>query len=64
MADMVERVNVKQAAKELKMDMESLRHLMEKRELPIGYVTKKEGCKRRSFIIYRGLLDSYKKQIQ
>ena len=60
----MERVTTKQAAKELNMDVEALQYLMQKDRLPIGYALKKEGCTRHAYYIYRGLLDTYKKQIQ
>lgn len=59
----MERVSTKQAAKELNMDLETLQYLMRERRLPIGYVVKKEKAKRHSYYIYRGLLNTYKKQI-
>lgn len=59
----VERVTTKQAAKELNMDIESLQYLLRQGKLPIGYALKKEGKKRFTYHIYRGLLDNYKKQL-
>lgn len=60
----MERVTTKQAAKELNMDIEGLQYLMRKERLPIGYAFKKDGKTRHTYYIYRGLLDTYKKQIQ
>lgn len=60
----MERVTTKQAAKELSMDIEGLQYLMRKDRLPIGYAFKKDGKTRHTYYIYRGLLDTYKKQIQ
>ena len=54
----VERVKPKQAAQELKMDIESLHYLMRQGRLPIGYAIKKEKATKYSYYIYRGLLDS------
>ena len=62
--EIMERVTTKQAAKELNMDIEALQYLMRNNRLPIGHVIRKEGCKRHSYYIYRGLLDTYKKQIR
>lgn len=59
----MERVAAKQAAKELNMDIESLHYLMQKNRLPIGYAMKKEKATRYTYYIYRGLLDTYKKQL-
>ena len=63
MESKVERVTTKQAAKELSMDIESLQYLLRQGKLPIGYAMKKEGKKRFAYHIYRGLLDTYKKQL-
>ena len=60
----MERVTTKQAASELNMDLETLQYLMRKERLPIGYAVKREGAKRGVYIIYRGLLDQYKKTVQ
>lgn len=57
----MERVTTKQAASELNMDVECLQFLMREKRLPIGYAVRKEGKKRFSYYIYRGLLDQYKK---
>lgn len=60
----VERVSVRQAAKELNMDMDAVRYLMLEDRLPIGTAVKKQGKKRAAYYIYRGLLDEYKKRLQ
>lgn len=59
----MKRVTAKQAAAELSMDLETLHYMMQKERLPIGYAVKREGKKRTVYIIYRGMLDQYKKQI-
>ena len=63
MNEVMERVTTKQAAKELNIDIEALQYLMQNDRLPIGYALKKEGATRHTYYIYRGLLDTYKKQI-
>jgi len=63
MIDTPERVSTKQAALELNMDVDTLQYLLQNNRIPIGYAVKKEGKKRNSYYIYRGLLDSYKKQL-
>lgn len=63
MIDTPERVSTKQAASELNMDVDTLQYLLQNNRIPIGYAVKKEGKKRNSYYIYRGLLDSYKKQL-
>lgn len=62
--DSMERVTTKQAAKELNMDVEALQYLMRNDRLPIGYTLKKDGKTRHAYYIYRGLLDTYKRQLQ
>lgn len=52
-----ERVDVKEAAKVLEMNTESVRYLMQKDRLPIGYAMRREGKKRWAYYIYRGLLE-------
>lgn len=47
----LERVNTKQAAKELNMDVETLHWQMQKGELPIGFVKKKDKATRYSYYI-------------
>lgn len=62
--DAMERVTTKQAASELNMDLETLQYLMRQERLPIGYAVNREGAKRGAYIIYRGLLDQYKKTVR
>jgi hypothetical protein len=62
--DSMERVTTKQVAKELNMDVEALQYLMRNDRLPIGYALKKDGKTRHAYYIYRGLLDTYKRQLQ
>lgn len=59
----VERVTTKQAALELKMDVDTIQYLLQKGRIPIGYAVKKEGKKRTSYYIYRGLLEQYKREL-
>lgn len=58
------RVTPKQAAKELNMDIDNFYYLMQQERLPIGFALKKEGNRRYSYIIYRSMLDAYKKTIK
>lgn len=59
----LERVNTKQAAKELNIDIETLHWQMQKGKLPIGFVKKKDKATRHSYYIYRGALDEYKRKL-
>ena len=63
-SEIMERVYPKQAAKELNMDVDTLRLMMQVERLPIGYAFKKPGRKKYSYYIYRGLLEDYKKQLK
>ena len=58
-----ERVTVRDAAKELGIDSETLRYMMQQERLPIGYALCRESKKRWTYIIYRGLLNSYKESL-
>lgn len=57
------RVTTKDAARELHMDVLTLREFMKMGKLPIGYALKKEGKSRWGFYIYRHLLDEHKKRL-
>lgn len=60
----MEQVTVEEAAKELGLTPVCLRELLIRGIIPIGYAYRKDGAKRRKFIIYRGLLDEYKAKIE
>lgn len=63
MEESPERVSTRQAAQELNMDVDTLQYLLQNNKLPIGYAVKKTGKKRNSYYIYRGLLDTYKREL-
>lgn len=63
MGEPVERVSVKEAAEELKLNQEMLRYMMQADKLPIGCAFKKPGSKRWVYVIYRGLLEQYKAKL-
>lgn len=59
----MERVSVAQAAKELKMTAQTVRILMQQKQMDIGYVmTGANGC--HTYIIIRSLLDKELKRIR
>lgn len=60
MPEVLERVTVKQAAKELNMDIVSVQHLMRQDRLPIGIALKKEGKTNWHYYIYRNMLEEFK----
>lgn len=63
MANNIDRVSVIEASKELQMDQESVRCLMQQGRLPIGYAFRKPNGKQWTYYIYRGLLDQELKRI-
>ena len=52
------RVSVAEAAKELGLHECTVRYQMEIGALPIGRVIKRKGGRRKTFLIYRPLLDA------
>lgn len=64
MSNAFENVSVEQAAKELNMDINTLRDVLEQGTypFPLGYWVK--HGERRAFWIYRGLLDQAKAKIE
>lgn len=59
----MERVSVAQAAKELNMTAQTVRILMQQKQMDIGYVmTGANGC--HTYIILRSLLDKELKRIK
>ena len=57
------RVSTEVAAAELRMDVTTLRGLMQQGRLPIGYALRKEGKKHWGYYIYRGKLDKLKEEL-
>ena len=60
---MNERVTSETAARELGMDVLTLRGLMQQGRLNIGYALKKEGKSKWGYYIYRNLLDLERKRL-
>ena len=60
---MADQVTVRQAAKELHMDVLTLRYLMQTKELNIGFFIRRPGCRRGAYKIYRHLLDAEKRRL-
>ena len=52
------RVSVAQAAKELQMDVATVRYLIETGQLPIGRYFRRKGAKRGTYVIWRDKLDA------
>lgn len=59
-----ERVKPKIAAKELQMDVITLRELMKREKLPIGYAVKREGKSKWGFYIWSSSLWIRKPKMQ
>lgn len=51
------RVSVAQAAKELGLDVATVRFWIETGQLPIGRYVKRKGAKRGTYLIFRDKLD-------
>ena len=58
-----ERVTPKNAAKELQMDVITLRELMKREKLPFVYAITRAGKSKWVFYIYRHLLDQEKERL-
>lgn len=57
------RATCEEAAKELHMSVLTLRELMKRDRLPIGYAILGEGGKHYHYVIFRKLLDAYRKEV-
>lgn len=60
----MERMTTAEAARELNINVVGLQLLMQENRLPIGYALKKPGKNRYSYIIYRELVEGYKKRVE
>ena len=60
----MERITTAEAAKILNLNIVGLQVLMQQEKLPIGYALKKPGKERYSYIIYRELVESFKKRVE
>lgn len=60
----LDKVTTAQAAKELKTTILNIQESLIQGQLPIGYAQKRRGSTRYNYVIYRGLLDSYKEKIE
>lgn len=60
----LDKVSTAQAARELKTTILNVQESLIQGQMPIGYAQKRRNSSRYNFVIYRGLLDSYKKKIE
>ena len=60
----LDKVSTAQAAKQLKTTILNIQESLIQGQLPIGYAQKRRGSSRYNYVIYRGLLDSFKEKIE
>ena len=60
----MERMTTAEAAKELNINIPGLHLLMQQEKLPIGYAIKKEGSSKYTYIIFKELVEGYKKRVE
>ena len=60
----MQKMTVADAAQELNMTVITVRLLMQKEKLPIGYAIKAEGKENYHYIIFKELVDGYKKRVE
>ncbi len=60
----LDKVTTAQAAKELNTTVLNIQESLIQGQLPIGYAQKRRGSSRYNYVIYRGLLDSFKEKIE
>lgn len=60
----LDRVTTAQAAKELNTTTLDIQENLIQGLMPIGFAQKRRGSSKYHYVIYRGLLDAYKNQIQ
>lgn len=60
----LDKVTTAQAAKELNTTVLNIQESLIQGQLPIGYAQKRRGRTKYNYVIYRGLLDSYKEKIE
>lgn len=60
----MQRMTVAEAAKELNLTVITVRLLMQKEKLPIGYAVKNDDAENYMYIIYKELVDGYKRRVE
>lgn len=60
----MERMTTAEAARELNINIPGLQLLMQQEKLPIGYAIKKEGSSKYTYIIFKELVEGYKKRVE
>ena len=61
---LMERMTTKEAAKILNINIIGLQELMKQNRLPIGYAYKKPDSSKYTYIIYKELVEGYKKRVE
>lgn len=60
----MQKMTVAEAAKELNMTVITVRLLMQKEKLPIGYAIKQDNKENYHYIIFKELVAGYKKRVE
>ena len=60
----MQKMTVAEAAQELNMTIITVRLLMQKEKLPIGYAIKSDGAENYHYIIFKERVDGYKKRVE
>lgn len=60
----MQKMTVADAAQELNMTVITVRLLMQKEKLPIGYAVKQDGKENYHYIIFRELVEGYKRRVE
>lgn len=60
----MQKMTVAEAAQELNMTVITVRLLMQKEKLPIGYAVKSEGAEHYQYIIFKELVDGFKNRVE
>ena len=60
----MQKMTVAEAAQELNMTVITVRLLLQKEKLPIGYAVKKDDAENYHYIIFRELVEGYKNRIE
>lgn len=60
----MQKITVSEAAKELNLSILDVRFLLQKERLPIGYAIKKDDGENYHYVIFKELVEGYKKRVE
>lgn len=60
----MQKMTVAEAAEELNMSIITVRLLLQKEKLPIGYAVKRDNGENYHYIIFKELVDGYKNRVE